>query len=303
MEGNMLKTKDFELLWRFDLREIAYRIDLRKFEYRLFTPNETDLEIDSILAHIRTGLNKSGPKRINDWENGWLENLENYRENQFIDSLTPKYFGKDPTLRFKNNFIFSQNYDLELNFFATLMDYISIRYLKGFEHVYEFGCGTFHNLIRIRSLFEKVNLTGLDWTTSSNQIGQKLFDKYQINNYEFDFYNPDFTLKVTDNSCALTVAALEQVGTKSKKFIDYLLLSNFRRVVHVEPIIELLNPKDRLESLSIKYSQERNYLEGLLPYLEKNEAEGKLKILTCEKSYIGSHYLDGYQIIVWENIK
>ena len=299
----MLTTKDFELLWRFDLSDIANRIELRKFDYRLFTPNETDLEIDRILDHIRSGLIPSGPKRINDWEKGWLENLEIYREDQFIDSLIPKYFGKDPILRFKNNLIFSENYDLELNFFATLMDYVSIRYLKSFEHVYEFGCGTFHNLIRIRSLFEKAILTGLDWTTSSNQIGQKLFGEYQISNYKFDFYNPDFNLKVSDNSCALTVAALEQVGTKSKKFIDYLLLSNFRRVIHVEPVIELLNSKDRLEATSIKYAQERNYLQGLLPYLEKKEAEGKLKILTAEKSHIGSHYLDGYQIIVWENIK
>ena len=70
----------------------------------------------------------------------------------------------------------------------------------------------------------------------------------------------------------------------------------------MEPINELLNANNEIDRLSIEYSRKRNYLDGLLTYLQELEKVSKLKIVYANRSYIGSHYLDGYSIVVWEPI-
>jgi|688.fasta_scaffold310402_2 hypothetical protein len=298
----MFGIQDFELLWRTDLGILADRIRERKFEFEIFSPEETSLESDKIKEFIKTDLKVSGPKRIDDWEKGWSENLFEYQSLNRNESLIPKYFGKDPILRLQNNFIRAKNPNVEYMFFETLMDYVSIKFLENYENIYEFGCGTSHNLIRLRSLFKDIELTGLDWANSSVQIGEKILKDYQIRNLKFDFFNPDFNFIASENSSALTVAALEQVGTNFKEFINFLLSNNFKRIVHVEPINELLDTNNEIDRLSIEYSRKRNYLDGLLTHLRELEKDSKLKIVFADRSYIGSHYLDGYSIVVWEPI-
>ena len=298
----MFGIQDFELLWRTDLGILADRIRERKFEFEILSPEETSLESDKIKEFIKTDLKVSGPKRIDDWEKGWSENLFEYQSLNRNESLIPKYFGKDPILRLQNNFIRAKNPNVEYMFFETLMDYVSIKFLENYENIYEFGCGTSHNLIRLRSLFKDIELTGLDWANSSVQIGEKILKDYQIRNLKFDFFNPDFNFIASENSSALTVAALEQVGTNFKEFINFLLSNNFKRIVHVEPINELLDTNNEIDRLSIEYCRKRNYLDGLLTHLRELEKDSKLKIVFADRSYIGSHYLDGYSIVVWEPI-
>jgi len=298
----MLNSSDFERLWGTSLSSIDDRISSRKFDFDYMTSSELQLEINNIKKYIQSDLKVSGPKRIDDWENGWSENLDEYYKRPKIESLIPKYFGKDPILRFKNNLIKANSPTVEYMFFETLMDYISIRFLSKYDNIFEFGCGTSHNLIRLRTLFESVNLIGLDWTDSSVELGSSLLSEFEISNLKFNFFEPDLSIKAPQKSCALTVAALEQVGTNFTRFIDYLLLNNFERVVHIEPINELLDESLELDKLSIEYSRKRNYLDGLLNYLRKLENAGRLKIIFSDRSHIGSHYIDGYSIVVWEKV-
>ncbi len=193
--------------------------------------------------------------------------------------------------------------NFEVNMLAILEYWLFEKYLKEFSKIYEFGCGTGHNLIRLREVNKTAELWGLDWTKSSPKIIRdiaKTSEDRKIKAHCFDFFNPDKNFKTDKNGAVLTVASLEQTGKKYKKFINYILKNKPALCVHIEPTAETLDENNLLDYLSIKYFKKRNYLDGYITYLKKLEKQSLLKIIKIQRSYIGSFYIDGYSVIIWK---
>ena len=100
----------------------------------------------------------------------------------------------------------------------------------------------------------------------------------------------------------LTVASLEQVGDRWRDFISYLIGQRPKICVHIEPVSELLDSKILLDNLSIKYFEKRNYLNGFLTGLRELEESGKVIIHRAQRTGIGSLFIEGYSIVVWEPV-
>ena len=115
----------------------------------------------------------------------------------------------------------------------------------------------------------------------------------------FDFFEPDDSLMLNSNSGVITVAALEQVGSSHKDFVQFLLRNKPSIVLNIEPISELLDASNALDSISIDYFKKRNYLDGYLSYLRQLESLGEVRICEAKRSYFGSLFIEGYSIIVW----
>jgi hypothetical protein len=257
-------------------------------KYQLLTKAEEEQVIIQIIEKLLDPyLPFSGEHRKEQWERGWEENLN-------TNSYKPKYFDKYPIQRFNGQLVraVSPNYEQEMLY--SIVDELAEKYLKGAEHIYEFGCGTGHNMLRVRQINKDAILYGCDWTESSNKLVEKLGFK-AIN---FDYFNPPQD-RLEPNAAVYTVVSLEQVGKKYKKFVKYLLKSKPKIVVHIEPIPELLDENNLLDYLSIKYMEKRRYLSGYLKHLRSLEQRGYLKILEARRSGIGSMFIDGYSIIVW----
>lgn len=230
----------------------------------------------------------SGAHRKKQWEKGWGENLES-------GTGIPKYFGKYPLNRLNGHFVKSKDPKYEQKMLYKIVDSLAKKYLTKATHVYEFGCGTGHNLWRIKGANPRAILHGFDWTKSSNEIIRAMGWHAE----QFDFFNPS-KVKLEKESAVYTVAALEQTGTNYKKFVAYLLKNKPSIVVHIEPIPELLDSTKLLDYLSIQYMAKRKYLKGYLTYLEELEKKGKIKIIEARRSGVGSFLIDGYSIIVWK---
>lgn len=228
----------------------------------------------------------SGAHRKKQWEKGWGENLES-------GNITPKYFGKYPVQRFNGRLVKGCN---EKQMLYSIVDSLAKKYLKQAD-IYEFGCGTGHNLWRVKAINKKAKLHGFDWTKSS----QKIVNSMGFDGQNFDFFNPA-DIKLEKNAGVYTVASLEQTGTNYRKFVSYLLKNKPEVVVHIEPIPELLDSSKLLDYLSIQYMSKRKYLSGYLTYLEELEKKGKIKIIEARRSGIGSFLIDGYSIIIWKPI-
>jgi len=186
---------------------------------------------------------------------------------------------------------------------GLIVNFITDTYLENFTSVYEFGCGTGHNLLRIRSRLPNVNLIGLDWANSSQAlISQIAIDtsdpKFTAEN--FDYFKPNRNLKIMENSAVITVASLEQTGTKFSEFIDYLVEQKPSMVVHIEPMWEPLDETNLMDYLSIKYFEKRNYLNGLQKYIEQLANQGQVEIIKKDRTYVGSFYIDGYSLLIWK---
>ncbi len=263
----------------------------KKMKYKLLNKKEQDKAIIDILdVLLDDSVPFSGAHRHKQWEKGWGENL---KDNDVI----PRYFGKYPIQRYKGKFVqgIDDNYEQEMLY--TLVDSLAKKYLSKMENVYEFGCGTGHNLWRVRKFNPVAILHGFDWTVSSNKIIRSMGWHAE----KFDFFKPS-KVKLKKDAGVLTVAALEQTGTNYKKFVSYLLKNKPSVVVHIEPIPELLDPSKLLDYLSIKYMKKRKYLSGYLDYLKALEKKGKIEIIEARRSGVGSFLIDGYSIVVWKPI-
>ena len=278
------------------------------FEYSEIDCEERDYLILKIFKTlIAPDITKAGAHRLDEWERGWGENLDalDDKASNALDQIIPGYFNKYNIVRWGGRFIQPITEKFEKNSLSIILDWLFDRYLRDAQEVYEFGCGTGHNLLRARSVNKNAKLWGLDWTTSSQKIINKLresgIDK-NIYSHNFDYFKPDLEFKLAKNSIVYTVASLEQIGDRWEKFVDYLLNSKPSLCIHVEPIGELLNSEVLLDHLSIEYFKKRNYLFGFLDGLRKLESEGRVKIHREQRTHIGSLFIEGYSIVIWSPV-
>lgn len=258
-------------------------------KYRHLTKKEEEQAIIRILdILLDDSIPYSGAHRKKQWEKGWAENLKS-------GNGIPQYFGKYPIQRLNGRFVRGKDKNYERDMLYTIVDKYAKKYLSNLSYVFEYGCGIGHNLWRIKAINPKAMIVGLDWTDSSN----KMVDDMGFYSAKFDFFNPDYAFGCKGVG-VYTVAALEQVGTKFKPFVKYLLKNKPSIVVHIEPIPELLDEHKLLDYLSIRYMHKRKYLRGYLDYLRELEKKGKIKILEAKRSGIGSFLIDGYSVVVWK---
>lgn len=299
-----LTHRDFEHLWSTSLLPIAINeINEMEYEYEALTPAE---EIEVVTEIHREVLEnkfvKAGQDRETAWEKGWDENLKNFKRTENIDELVPKYFGKSNINRLGQHFIRSTSKNFDLNMLRAIQARVFSEYLMEAKNIYEFGCGTGHNLLFLSRFNLEASLVGLDWAKSSQEILQ-LLNKTQVNKNiagrRFDYFSPDDDFKLVPSSAVLTIASLEQIGDKHKPFIDYLLKNQPSIVIHVEPFRDLLDDQDSIDLTSIVYMKQRNYIEGYCQEILDLQNNNRARVHLFERTFIGSKYVDGYTIMIW----
>lgn len=305
MSIKKLTEQDFREVLNADISDyVSKKINEYKFEYKEISSEEKD---DLILKIVKT-LNsedvvKAGADRAKDWNEGWGENLEEISKGvSDVKKLIPKYFDKYNVVRWNNKFIQPASEKFEKNSLSIILDWVFDQYARNTDTIYEFGCGTAHNLLRAREVNQKATLWGLDWAESSQKIIEKIrldgVDK-NIYGHNFDYFKPDNSFKLDENSVLYTVASLEQIGGNWQEFLKYVLKERPKLCIHIEPIGELLSDDILLEYLSKQYFKKRNYLDGYLGGLRKLEEQGKIKIHNQQRTKIGSLFIEGYSLIVW----
>jgi hypothetical protein len=174
-------------------------------------------------------------------------------------------------------------------------------YMADVEAVYEFGAGSAYNLVAISEMAPHVRLIGLDWASSSvvltNMIGEKR--GLNLTGRRFDFFHPDQDIELGAGAAAVTIHALEQVGPRYEAFLQFLLERRPRVSVHMEPILELYDAGNLVDTLAIRYHTTRGYLNGFLPRLRQLEAERRIEILNVQRLRFGSLYHEAYSIVCW----
>lgn len=248
-------------------------------------------------------LSVSGSYRKKDWRNGWAQNLEEFLDsNGDLNSLSPKDWHGDRPLRYKGNYIIAYSNSFERDFTFVFKRWLYKKYFRDYDNIYEFGCGTGHNLVLLAKLFPEKRLFGTDWVIESQKLLKAVVKKYgyNIKGSQFDFFKPDYKLDILPNSLVYTSAALEQLGRDFTKFLDYLLVKKPALCVNVECIAEFYDENNLFDYVALRYHRKRNYLNGFLTALRKLEKEGRIKIIVAKRTGFGSLYHEGYMYVVWE---
>jgi SAM-dependent methyltransferase len=287
-----------------NLTELAKeKISKYNFLYSDLAAEEHEMAINQIKEATKKPPIISGKHRKKDWESGWRENALAYLKSGSLKEIVPKYFNKFPYVRWNNKLIKPETKNFEYEMLCALQYQVFSRWFHDCSHIYEFGCGTGHNLLRVNEAVTGCNLYGLDWSSSSQELIEYLKNdgKLDCDSAKFDFFNPNYEYKIEENSGIYTMAALEQVGQNFKPFVDFLLYKKPRICVNIEPLVELFSPSDlELDRLCVKYCERRNYLTGYLSFLRELEKDGKINILQCNRNSIGSLFIEGYSILVWQ---
>ena len=90
------------------------------FSYQEVSKDEKEKLVLSIIKKIDSGLSRSGEHRLNEWNKGWAENRDQLEKDLSFESLIPKYFGKLPYVRWKQEFIKPASNNFEYNMVQTL---------------------------------------------------------------------------------------------------------------------------------------------------------------------------------------
>lgn len=297
-------AQDFEQLLGLQVGPTARNeIESLELEYSYLTPDEEIQAVMTIVRELfRDDLVYASRDREPAWEQGWGENLEEYSNSPSVESLLPKYFGRSPINRLGQKFIKGTMPDFEVKILRCLQSWIFEKYLSTFESIYEFGCGTGHNLLFLRKFNESANLTGLDWVESSQSlislISRETEDS-KLSGVKFNYFAPDTSFRLQPDSAVFTVASLEQIGNDFHPFLDYLVQNRPKLVVHIEPFQDLLDPYNFMDNLSIQYMRKRKYINGYCEAILDLERQGKAQVHLYQRSFIGSHFIDGYTILIW----
>jgi hypothetical protein len=254
---------------------------------------------------IEAGFTVVGEHRAPIWRDAWQKQLDRLEKADYaVEALNPDFIAGSAILRWQGAYIQGLADQFELKFIEILRDWVFRRFLADVTHLYEFGSGSAFNVAAYAKLFPSVPITALDWAPAAVRIADVLHEQLGMNikGRRFDFYAPDRSLKLEPTSGVLTMCALEQVGDRFQPLLDYFLVNRPKRVVHVEPILELYDPQSSHDRLAIQYHTQRKYLKGLLPKLRSLEADGKIRIVFTRRLQFGSRFHECFTAIVWEPV-
>tara|TARA_R110000851_G_scaffold144828_3_gene284103 strand:- start:3000 stop:4859 length:1860 start_codon:yes stop_codon:yes gene_type:complete len=274
--------------------------------YRHLSKVELEKALHTILSKSQDKKKiKSGEARKLDWERGWQENLEEYSETLEEKNLKPKYYRPEQYARMHGTYIKPLNKDFVFKFSRILQSQVYGSILKNVDNIYEFGCGSGHNLEFLQKLFGEKKLIGLDWSTSAIKLVNLLSKKisHNITGQMFDFFDPwKNNFSVMDNSAFITMGGLEQVGERHEKFINFILEKKPSIVINIEPIQEFYDKTNLSDFIAFSYHEQRNYLKGYYTKLTELQENNSIEILSTQKVNFGGLFHDGWSVLVWRPI-
>lgn len=271
------------------------------FPHRVIEGEEEAAVIADLMARIPT-LNCAGTKER--WERGWQENLDAFRKSGEVADLRPKYIRGNQPVRLNGKFVMPEDPDIEAKWYEWFFAQIIQRWTLDCDEIWEYGCGSGHNVATLARAYPNKRIVGGDWSKASGEIIIELNKRYR-NAWPayIDFFDPmpEYPRDAAV-ATALTVGALEQTGTRWQPFLDYLLAARPKRIVHIEPILDWYDPHNPVDATAIAAHKARGFWEGYLGALSNLHHEGKIMIEHTQRTGFGSLWIEGYSVICWRPI-
>jgi len=273
-----------------------------KILYRnLSQEEETNLILEIQAKILDPSTPRAGTSFKNNWESNWKSNLLDFQEQKNKSSLIPKFISENQVARFKGKFVMPLTSNFEMQIVKILRVYLFEKYFSEINELHEFGAGTGFNLVHFGEIFREKKLYGYDWSESAVDLINRVADQnnLMLKAELFDMFNPNYEVKIPENSGLLTVGAMEQLGTNWKPFLDFMLAKDFNIYINIETIYEKTNQGDtEFARISRQYIERRNWLRGYFDELRKLELDGLVEILD-QKVVVGSKFHDSWSFTVW----
>lgn len=301
-----LSVKDIEACFDTPVSEYVHD-EIKKYDFSYHDIDFAEYQRLMIfcLESLKKDFKETGSHRQDVWQSGWSENWQKFSLSKDLNDLSPVYYrsNTDKALRFNGKLIRPVNPKFEQNMQKVVISWLTDVYMRDVDSIYEFGCGTGKNFLSMKPINPDAKLIGADWTPVTGKILTELRNNagLKCEFSLFDFFNPDKNLKIQPNSAVMTVTALEQVGKNFDEFLMYLLDNDPKICIHVEPIIEFLEPSSNLlDYCMYHYMKKRNYLDGFYEKLRSLESDNIIEIISANRVKFGGFWTEGLSTIVWK---
>jgi SAM-dependent methyltransferase len=247
-------------------------------------------------------LKTAGGHREQDWEDGWRENLDDFVASGFdLRALIPRYYKPNVPIRLNRRYVLPSQPDFVYRYTELFRACLLPEHLGECPSVYEFGCGTGHNLVHLDELCPGKALHGFDWARSSQEILALLAERkgLSIRGGHFDLFEPDASVRFDRGAGVLTFGALEQIGPRHGPYLDFLLARKPAVCVDVVGIEELYDAANLFDYVALAYHRRRGYLSGYLTRLRELEASGAVEIIRVHRHLFGNVFDEPYSYVVW----
>lgn len=290
---NVLTPEDFQTMFGgpLDLRT-AQTIGGYDWRYRVVDGAESNRIVLGLLRRAEHRDFTIAGENIERWQKGWSENLEEFKRTGDVAALEPKYLRPSKYLRLNQQFIEPADPMFERNWYRIFRAWFARRYLAKFDCIYEFGCGSGHNVAWLAQEFPDKMIWGFDWASASVEILDALNAKgLNVYGAQFDFFSPPRAYGWAPNTAVLTVGALEQTGLRWRPFLDFLRRTQPAMCFHIEPILEWYDPENLIDHTAIKAHEARGFWRGFVD---------EIKTGRKHRTGFGSLLLEGYSQLIWE---
>lgn len=280
--------------------------ELQGFDLRINKLESIDanLIILDALKYLLADQKKSGQQYKQNWNVGWGENLEAYLESKQEIDLIPKYITKNSTFRIKGEFYSSPNPLFEVDFARLIILDTLSRYMNGSNTVVDIGSGSCHYTLWLAKKFDTKTFFALDWVNPSLQIAGHLARDFSVDirPEKFDMFEPRFVDFGSKKKIAISIGALEQLGTDFEKILTWFKDLEFETIVNIEPIVEFYDDKILYDFIAKEYVIKRNWLNRYFARIKQLSEAGEVKILE-QRRIFGSKFHETYNVLVWKYIK
>jgi len=183
---------------------------------------------------------------------------------------------------------------------------IILNYCNGDDEICELGCGFGFNILSLRSSDNYKNLYGFDISKNAiaaAKLSSKHFNLENITFDQIDLTNPeDLNWAGIKNRTVLTYYCLEQLKHSLNSVLENIINSGVKRVIHLEPTIELLDFWSIKDLVNYLYIKRRDYLDNLITCLESLEKAGRIRIIEKKRMYYSPTPKNDPTLVVWEPI-
>ena len=263
---------------------------------------EQVLQMANVRDHLRENLAQVGGHRRDNWNDQWAGKLSDFKKTRNPLDLLPDYLRTNKTMRYDGRYITPGIDRFEYRIASAFRKSLFAEFFKDVDEVHEFGCGGGLNLLDFKGVFPDKKVYGYDWSDAAVEAVNLLFGEGSGRKFDM-FRHPTNGFNKTPNRIGfLTFHSMEQLGEKWGNFFSYIWWRGAPSVVvHVEPILELYDESDPIDSLAIRYHKRRGYLSGYFTRLSELECSESrsVSIDAAVRVKFGGAYHDPYSYIVW----
>jgi hypothetical protein len=243
-----------------------------------------------------------------DYDQGeWLD-IYNSKAWVSVDSLEDYIIPRDFTYMYSivdRRYVKINKYNYYTYRSNKLVEILKL-YAGDQTEIFEVGSGAGKNLFTLSLKGDWKKITGLELSEVGISVTNEVIKRFSIKNISVDNINlldkdsPNFSM--IKGKFVFTYYCLEQLPNHVELVIKNLVASGVKRVVHVEPSLELYNLWSLKDLSTISYVWRQNYLNNLVTIVKKLESQGLVRIIDVKRLGFSPGLRNDPTLVVWEPV-